>query len=101
MFVTFLRFAGNRAAAPQFMAAHNDWIAQGFADGVFLCVGSLEPAAGGAILAHGESRAAHEARIAADPFVAEGVVTVDIHEIDPKRTHAALDFLKAPAKAPV
>jgi uncharacterized protein YciI len=97
MFITFLRFGENRAAAPEFMAAHNDWIAQGFADGAFLCVGSLQPAAGGAILAHGESRAAHDARIAADPFVMQGIVTAETHEIDPKRTIGALDFMKAPA----
>lgn len=101
MFVTLLNFAENRAAAPQFVAAHNDWIAQGFADGVFLCVGSLTAGAGGAILAHGETRAAHEARIAADPFVTQGIVSAEIHEIDPKRTHSALDFLKAPANAPI
>lgn len=95
MFVTFLKFAENRAAAPRFMAAHNDWIARGFADGVFLCAGSLQSAAGGAILAHGESRADHEARIAADPFVERGVAVAETHEVDPKRTVAALDFLKA------
>ena len=72
MFVTVLKFAQNRAAAPDVMAAHNDWIAQGFADGAFLCVGALQPGAGGAILAHGESRADHDVRIAADPFVAQG-----------------------------
>lgn len=97
MFITFLKFAKNRAAAPEFMAAHNDWIAQGFADGVFLCVGSLQPAAGGAILATGESRADHDARIAADPFVAQGIVAAETHEIYPKRTIAALDFVKTPA----
>lgn len=97
MFVTFLKFAENRAAAPEFMAAHNDWIAQGFADGAFLCVGSLLPSAGGAILANGESRADHDARIAADPFVVQGIVTAETYEIDPKRTVAALDFVKIPA----
>ncbi|WP_112494951.1 hypothetical protein U0027_10150 [Agrobacterium tumefaciens] len=97
MFVTFLKFAENRAAAPEFMAAHNDWIAQGFADGAFLCVGSLQPAAGGAILANGESRSDHDARIAADPFVIQGIVTAETYEIDPKRTVAALDFVKTPA----
>lgn len=96
MFATFLTFTENRAAAPDFMAAHNEWIARGFADGVFVCVGSLHPA-GGAILAHGESREAHEARVATDPFVVQGIVTAQIHEISPKRTHAALDFLKDPA----
>lgn len=97
MFVTFLKFSQNRAAAPESMAAHDEWIARGFADGVFLCVGSLQPAAGGAIFAHGESRAAHDARIAADPFVVQGIVTAETHEIDPKRTVSALDFVKAPA----
>ena len=97
MFITFLKFAENRAAAPEFMAAHNDWIAQGFAEGVFLCSGSLVPAAGGAILARGESRAAHDARIAADPFVMAGVVSAETHEIDPKRMVEPLAFLKATA----
>ena len=97
MFVTFLRFAENRAAAPQFMAAHNDWIASGFEDGCFLCVGSLQPASGGAILAQGECREAHEARIQSDPFVIERVVTAETHEIEPKRAHPALDFLLNPS----
>jgi len=94
VFVVFLKFAANRAAAKTLMAGHNDWIAQGFAEGVFQCVGSLLPQAGGAILAQGESRAALEARLSADPFVARGVVTPEIHEIAVNRTTPALDFLK-------
>jgi len=97
MFVTFLKFAENRAAAADYMTAHNEWIAQGFADGAFLCAGSLQRAAGGAILAAGESRAEHDARIAADPFVEQGIVVAETYQIDPKRTVAALDFLTAPA----
>ena len=97
MFITFLKFGDNRAAAAEFMAEHNEWIAAGFADGVFLCVGSLLPGAGGAILAQGESREQHDARIAADPFVVERVVVAETHEIDPKRTIAALDFVKTAA----
>jgi uncharacterized protein YciI len=97
MFITLLKFAQNRAAAPEFMAAHNEWIAKGFADGVFFCVGPVAPAAGGAILAHGESRSDHEARIATDPFVVHGIVTAEIYEVDPKRTTKPLDFLRASA----
>jgi uncharacterized protein YciI len=97
MFITLLKFAGNRLAAPKFMAAHNEWIAKGFADGVFLCVGSIAPAGGGAILARGESREDHEARVAADPFVMQGIVVAEIYEVDPKRTTEALDFLRASA----
>lgn len=97
MFITFLRFAENHTAAPELMAGHNEWIAKGFADGVFLCVGSLQPSAGGAILSHGESRADHEARVAADPFVVQGIVTAEIHEVDPKRTVPALDLVRVQA----
>jgi uncharacterized protein YciI len=97
MFITLLKFAGNWDAAPEFMAAHNEWVAKGFADGVFLCVGSLSPAAGGAILAHGESREDHEVRVATDPFIVQGIVVAEIYEVDPKRTTAPLDFLRAQA----
>lgn len=76
MFVTFLKFAGNRTAAPDYLAAHNDWLAQGFADGTIL---------------------ARDARIATDPFVVQGVVVAETHEIDPKKTAPALDFLKVSA----
>lgn len=94
MFIAFLKFSENRAAAADFMAAHNAWIEQGFADGIFLCVGSLQPSAGGAILAAGESRAAFAARLDADPFVKEGVVTAEIHEVEAKRTAPPLDILR-------
>ncbi len=95
MFVTLLKFSENRAAAATHMAAHNAWLAQGFADGVFICAGSLRPAAGGAIMANGESRADHDARIAADPFVIHGIVIPETIEIEPARTIDALAFLKA------
>ncbi|MBD3787705.1 MAG: hypothetical protein IE922_12195 [Sphingomonadales bacterium] len=97
MFITFLKFTADRARASGAMAAHNAWIAEGFAAGKFLCVGTLDQGAGGAILSQGEDRAALEARIAADPFVAAGIVTAEIHEIDAKRWVPALDLLLAPA----
>jgi uncharacterized protein YciI len=93
MFMIFLKF-NNQAAAPEYMAAHNDWIAQGFADGVFHCAGTMVPAVGGALLASGESRAMLATRVAADPFVKNDVVTAEITEIDVKKTVNALDFLK-------
>lgn len=95
MFVTLLKFSENRAAAAQHMAAHNAWLAKGFADGAFICAGSLRPSAGGAIIANGESRTSHDERIAADPFVIHGIVIPETIEIDPTRTIDALVFLKA------
>ncbi len=95
MFVILLRFAANREAAPRLMEAHNAWLRQGFADGVFHLAGSIAPRAGGAILAHGVDRAAIEARIALDPFVAEAVVQAEIIEITPTRSDDRLAFLAA------
>ncbi|WP_299727158.1 YciI family protein [uncultured Tateyamaria sp.] len=94
MFIITLRFSANASAAPEFMAAHNEWIAQGFADGVFHCVGSLKPAGGGAIIATDTSRDKIEARINADPFVAEDVVNAEIIEVDVKKATPAMDALK-------
>lgn len=94
MFFVQLKFASNKAAAPQFMEAHNAWIGEGFAEGVFLITGSLVPGLGGAVLAHNTTREALEARVAADPFVAEGIVSVEISEVKPGRVDARLEFLK-------
>lgn len=95
MYVVFLKFAANRADAPRHMDGHNAWIRQGFEDGVFLLAGSLVPGVGGAVLVRGEPREALEARVAADPFVKEGVVSAEIHQIAPGRTHEGLAALLA------
>ena len=94
MFVVMLNFA-DKSRADELMAGHNAWIKQGFADGIFLLVGSLQPNLGGAVLAHNTSRKALEAKVQQDPFVAEGVVTPDIHEITPGKLDPRLQFLAA------
>ncbi|MDV7339692.1 YciI family protein [Terasakiella sp. A23] len=93
MFIVFLRFAENKPKAPQFMEAHKAWIKQGLADGVFLVVGSLQPNAGGAIVANNVSREEIEQRVQLDPFVAEKIVMAEIHEITPGQADDRLDFL--------
>lgn len=93
MYIVLLKFAENKSAAPDFMEAHNLWITQGFEDHVFQFVGSLA-SGGGVVIAHGEEPAAFKERVSSDPFVEHGVVSAEIHQIDPKRTVAALDFLK-------
>ncbi|MBO6580858.1 MAG: hypothetical protein JJ871_06270 [Thalassospira sp.] len=95
MFAIFLKFAENRSKATEFMDAHKAWIQQGFDDGVFLMVGSLQPNMGGAVLAHGVSRDEIEIRVNADPFVVEGIVSAEILEISPARADQRLDFLMA------
>lgn len=93
MFVVLLRFAGNKGRAAQFMEGHKDWIKRGFDDGVFLMAGSLQPDAGGAILAHNASPSDLLARVNDDPFVAEDVVSAEILEITPSRADERLKFL--------
>ncbi|WP_265517232.1 YciI family protein [Nitratireductor luteus] len=93
MFVVLLRFSENKARAPQFVEAHKAWIQRGIEDRIFLVVGSLQPNAGGAILAHDTSLPELQARVKEDPFVEENVVSAEILEIAPARTDERLSFL--------
>jgi len=93
MFIVLLRFAQNRDLAGQFMAGHKAWIKQGVDDGVFLLVGSMQPALGGAVLAQAASLSELQGRVQADPFVAEGVVSAEIIEIAPSLADERLAFL--------
>lgn len=97
MFVVLLRFSANRSSAARLMDGHNAWLKQGFDDGAFLLAGSLKLEGGGAILAHAMTREALMARLEQDPFVAEDVVRVELHEIAPGRADERLAFLKVPA----
>ncbi|MCB8819556.1 YciI family protein [Microvirga rosea] len=93
MFVVLLRFSANKAQAPQFMEGHKAWIRRGMEDGIFLVVGSLQPNAGGAILAHDTSLSELEARVNRDPFVVENIVSAEILEIATSLTDERLSFL--------
>ncbi len=93
MFIVLLRFSDNKANAGQFMEGHNDWLKGGFDDGVFLLAGSLQPNAGGGIVAHNTSLSDLQSRVNADPFVAEDVVRAEILEITPSRAEERLSFL--------
>ena len=66
MYIITLSLTEKKSEAAAHMAAHNEWIAQGFEDGVFLLVGSLKPQGGGAILATSDDRSEIEDRLATD-----------------------------------
>ena len=93
MFIVFLRFSINKTMAAELMPGHNAWIARGIEDGVFLVVGSLQPALGGVVLAHGIRRADLESRITEDPFVANDVVKAEVFEVSPAKADPRLSFL--------
>lgn len=99
LFVVLLRFAENAASAPALMHAHNEWLARGFEDGVFVLAGSIQPAEGGAIIAHGVSADELRLRVGADPFVGEGVVSTEIIEIAPGRADERLSLLLGQSEA--
>ena len=93
MYFVSLKFSDNRATASQLMQAHNDWLHRGFADGVFLLSGTLQPKLGGGIIAHNTSLEELRKRIDSDPFVVERVVSAEIVELTPSRADQRLDFL--------
>lgn len=92
MHVILLKFGKNKASAPEHMADHKAWIAQGVSDGVFQCVGSLD-VGGGFILAHGQGNADLRQRVEADPFVEHNVVTAEVLQIDVNHTVPELSYL--------
>lgn len=94
MFIVLLKFSHNRERATEFMAGHKAWLMRGFDDGVFVLAGSLQPDAGGGILAYHTSLPDLQQRVNDDPFVAEAVVTADILEISPSRVDQRLAFLQ-------
>jgi uncharacterized protein YciI len=93
MFTILLRFSKNKAKAGELMAAHNDWITRGLDEGVFLLVGSLQPRAGGIILANNTTRSQLEARVSQDPFVAQDVVSAELLEVSCSKADPRLGFL--------
>lgn len=93
MFIVLLKFSDNKAQAGEFMEGHNAWIQQGFADNIFLLVGSLQPGIGGGIFAHNVSLEDLQIRVSEDPFVAQNVVSAEILELAPAKADERLQFL--------
>ena len=93
MFVILLKFSTNKAKAGQFMERHNSWLRDGFEKGVFLLSGSIQPKAGGAVLAHNATLEEIRAIVSEDPFVAEEVVAAEIVEISASKSIPELKFL--------
>lgn len=93
MFIVLLKLSSNKDKVGEFMDDHKLWIKQGFDDGVFLLVGSLQPNLGGGILAHNTTLADLQQRVDDDPFVANEVASAEILELSPARADERLQFL--------
>jgi uncharacterized protein YciI len=95
MFVVLLRFTENKHLASKYMTGHNDWIRKGLDETVFLLTGSVSGGQGGAVIAHGLTRADLEKRLEADPFMAERIVSPEIIEIEPSAVSDRLAFMRS------
>lgn len=95
MFIVLLRFSADKSRAGQFMEGHKAWLKRGFDEGVFLLSGSLQPNAGGAVVAHNTSLADLTKRVEGDPFVANNIVAAEILDIAPSKADERLKFLLA------
>lgn len=80
MFVIELVYTADLSEIDGAMKAHVAWLNQHYATGTFVVSGRKVPRDGGIILATGEDRAAIEAIVAADPFVARGLATARVVE---------------------
>jgi uncharacterized protein YciI len=95
MFVVLLKFSGDKSRVNEFVEGHKEWIKRGFDDGVFLLTGSLQPNAGGGIVAHNTTLSDLRSRVNDDPFVAQEIVSAEILELAPSRADERLGFLLA------
>ena len=93
MFIILLTFSDNKHLASDFMADHNQWLKQGFDDGVFILAGSLKPNIGGSVIATNSSLSELEKRVNEDPFITHNIVSSEILEIEVKKVDERLQFL--------
>jgi uncharacterized protein YciI len=80
MFVIELIYKADLAEIDAAMKPHIAWLDRNYADGTFLASGRKVPRDGGIILAVAADRAAIEAIVAADPFVARGLAEARVIE---------------------
>ena len=88
LFTVTLTYRADAAVIEAQLPAHRDWLAPHITHGRFLVAGPLEPRTGGLILAHCEDREELDALLAADPFVALGLVDVAVLAAAPALRHA-------------
>ena len=75
------------------LAAHVEWLKQGYAEGIFLASGRKIPRSGGVILAKGDDMAALQNRLSLDPFQQSGVAKGEIIPFEATMTSPSLQAL--------
>ena len=95
MLLVLLRFSDNKGRASQLIEGQKEWIKRGFDDGAFLLAGSLQPNWAVGLWRIIPLCQIFKNRVNEDPFVAENVVSAEILEITPSRTHDGQSFFSA------
>lgn len=93
MFVILLRYTAPVDQVNAVRPAHVAWLQQHLAEGTLLVAGRRDSGDGGVLLARG-SRAAVDAMVAGDPYVAGGVAAAEVIAFAPT---LAAPGLEAPA----
>lgn len=93
MFIVLLTYTAPLERIDAQGEAHRAWLRSCYDDGIFLASGPQEPRTGGAILAHGLTRAELEARLAGDPFAQAGLATYQIIKVAVRLSDPRLAFL--------
>lgn len=88
LFIVTLTYRQPPERIDEALGPHRAWLAEETRAGRLLVAGPLAPATGGLILARAEDRAALDALMAADPFVAHGLVDVTVLAFQPALRHA-------------
>ncbi len=94
MFIVHLTYIKPISEIERLTEGHMAWLKRHYDAGLFLASGRRVPRTGGVIFARSGERAALEAAVAEDPFVAEGAATAEIVEFAPSLAIPALEALK-------
>lgn len=93
MIVVSLTYVQPMEEVEKHFDGHIEWLNRHYQAGDFVASGRKVPRTGGVILSHGTIEEV-EAICREDPFVAEGVATFELTEVDFSRTLPTLEGLK-------
>jgi uncharacterized protein YciI len=94
MFIVTLTYQRPLAEIDVLMRSHVTWLKRHYKSGLFIASGRQVPRRGGIILARSGDRAALEAAMADDPFVAHGAARFEVLEFTPSMMAPGAEALK-------
>lgn len=83
MFIAILIYKKPLSEVDKYLQAHRDYLAEHYADGVFIASGPQNPRIGGVIMIKATDREAVNAIISQDPFNINGIADYQIVEFTP------------------